>query len=190
MDNASVFTVAATENVIDGVRKQINDFLDDNRRSERFIKMELRVIKCLEKHFQAELLKGIIAIGNIDLNPSFDMTNAGYSPVGTKENVNQVDRHLKTVSSHIHKHENMIQKMAISKILTEEKGKTQLEGIESKYKIFIEIKCTDTKYIDKNTCYNKIVRNTSIVVKHRDILKVQGDVLVNAANQSWGQFRN
>ena len=183
MNNGGVFTVAATENVIDKVRKLLNDFLDDNRKSERFIKMEIGKLKCLEQHFQADVLKGIIDIGiNIKLIPSFDMKNPGYSLVGTKENVCQVVQILQTVSSRIHKHEKVIQKMSIGKILTEDNGKIQLAGIESKNKVSIEIKSTDFKDIDENTSYTKIVRNTPIVVIQGDILKVQADVLVNAAN--------
>ena len=187
MDTGGIFTVAATGDVIKEVRKQINDFLADNLESERFIKMEIGKLKCLEKHFKTEVLDGIIKIGiNIKLTPCFDKQKPGYNLVGTKENVRQFVKLLETVSDRIHMHERMIQKMSIGKILTEEKGKTRLEGIESRYRVFIEIKSTNykTRFGDSNinTCYKKIVGNTSIVIKQDNILKIQADVLVNAAN--------
>ena len=186
-EESGVFTVAATVDVIDKLRKHVRDFLDDNRKSERFINMKKGVMQCLEKHFKAEVMQGINGIGmDIKLYPCLDRQNPGYNLVGTQENVRKVCELLDRVSNSIILHKRVIQKMAINKILTEGIGKTTLAGIEATYKVSIEIRSDDQKAdiadVDVNTCYNMMVRNTSIAVIQGDILNIETDALVNPAN--------
>ena len=179
-----------TRNIVDGVQRRLNGFIEKHAVLEKSMPMDLGVVEVITKYMKDELRKIEAELKECSGSIGTSEDEPGFIIKGNETGVPKAEKDLLKLIDGIAMYDHDIDRPGIPAYFYSKHGKEVLRGIQINHKVSIQLDKTQSRAKPQavagdgsETCRVEVRPGKFMTLMRGDITKCRVDAIVNAANE-------